>query len=51
MKWYRIDDFYWVQCTLGKETGQVLAHEILIPVIPVYTLGYKVKCTSFSCYR
>lgn len=44
-------DFYWVQCTLGKEMGQVLAHEILIPAIPVHTLGYKVKCNSFSYYR
>lgn len=44
-------DFYWVQCTLGKETGQVPAHEILIPVFPEYAPGYKVKCNSLSHYR
>lgn len=32
---------------MGKETGQVQAHEILIPGISVYALSYKVKSTSF----
>lgn len=32
---------------LGKETEQVRAHKILIPVISVYALSYQVKRGSF----